>query len=625
MATFLSSKKQLITNPINQSQRIDKRDLLQIIVSTLILAVSYFQYLSPLVDLGFYIIFFLVPISVVLELTKPQNKFLILSFTALYFLIFIHSHYIGSTPGRSMLYAHILLFCITFTTSIIRSEAIRNYYLYFFYTIFLLAAIATTTYFFIEPRRHDVWFLDANYNGLISLLGLFITAYFLAKTTSQKRLSALYILTALFTAPIVITESRVVTSIYIIAIILILIYSVRVKSNLKTFTITTVITFLLLHTVFSDQINTARATTNLSTLNHRTTQWLSGAQYLSEHGYSGGGLGSWRVIYPRYRSTFSDYGDLIHNDYLQYLIELGPLGLLLLTAPFLYISFRFFKLFLEKQNNTPEFLLLLILGCIHGYCLPNYFFHRFETFSIYLLLFVLAHSYHSKNTEKQNLRLSSALISATAIFTFALAVYSSSAVYYHIRLSSCLDYNNKITELICNETSDKLYEIISPSDLPKSSLDFIALSHLNQTKNINNQSKNEYLYYSTRISSFLDEAKAKGQATSEHYATHSFSLLSLMLNGIIQPDFSLVEENVNQALKLDPSNPVAILTMAIILQETQGKDPAFRYLTDFLNSDWMKLGRVRQRSGDIIKLWESLKVELSNQDIFTDSKSTIVR
>jgi O-antigen ligase len=113
--------------------------------------------------------------------------------------------------------------------------------------------------------------------------------------------------------------------------------------------------------------------------------------YLSEP-LTGTGLGSFKLLYPQYRSPAetSSSGDLVHNDYAQLLMEGGPLLPLALIAVGLAALLR-----LRRAMNHPALVPAtrwLVLG--HATAAACIFFHAAFNFIIYVMPLALLMGYH---------------------------------------------------------------------------------------------------------------------------------------------------------------------------------------------------------------------------------------
>ncbi|MGK0342475.1 MAG: O-antigen ligase [Candidatus Azotimanducaceae bacterium] len=127
----------------------------------------------------------------------------------------------------------------------------------------------------------------------------------------------------------------------------------------------------------------------------RLAQWQSGLAQYRDHPIAGSGLGTFKVLYPQYR-TLADAGtagNYVHNDYIQLLAEGGPLMLLfvVLLGTFLFwqLSTAVWRLFgplgsrpepsrdrqLEKRKDFELVLLIMGLGTVFVHATMNFTFY----------------------------------------------------------------------------------------------------------------------------------------------------------------------------------------------------------------------------------------------------------
>ena len=123
----------------------------------------------------------------------------------------------------------------------------------------------------------------------------------------------------------------------------------------------------------------------------RIAQWKSALRQYTDYPLVGSGLGTFKVLYPQYRSLndHSTAGNYVHNDYLQLLAESGPL---ILVVVIMLISFLLMRLMAsvrvllfdreaertELQRHLELVILIVAIGSV--------FVHALMNFSFYMLL-----------------------------------------------------------------------------------------------------------------------------------------------------------------------------------------------------------------------------------------------
>lgn len=113
-----------------------------------------------------------------------------------------------------------------------------------------------------------------------------------------------------------------------------------------------VATEILQNGAFTQRINAQIENTNLENIetlgSGRHALWAAAWQMYLDKPWLGWGLGMYHWLYPQYRDPMIlESGQLVHNDYLEILMSLGPVGLLLLLAFVICVL----RLFLRAWRN----------------------------------------------------------------------------------------------------------------------------------------------------------------------------------------------------------------------------------------------------------------------------------
>lgn len=111
----------------------------------------------------------------------------------------------------------------------------------------------------------------------------------------------------------------------------------------------------------------------------RHALWDAGWHMYLDKPLLGWGLGMYHNLYAQYRPPLiQERGMYAHNDYLQFLLELGPIGLLLSLAFVFTVLHSCLKLYRSGLENTEKLQQLsLLAGCI------ALLSHSFFTFNLY--------------------------------------------------------------------------------------------------------------------------------------------------------------------------------------------------------------------------------------------------
>ncbi|MDP7594677.1 MAG: O-antigen ligase family protein [Pseudomonadales bacterium] len=118
----------------------------------------------------------------------------------------------------------------------------------------------------------------------------------------------------------------------------------------------------------------------------RFAQWQSAWQVYREHPYTGSGLGTFKVQYPLHRTDadLSTLGNYVHNDYLQFLQEGGPIQLVFLLSLLCFLGWLFVTrlVLLVKGSRSPVHLEMVGLILAMGTALT----HALLTFTLLQML-----------------------------------------------------------------------------------------------------------------------------------------------------------------------------------------------------------------------------------------------
>jgi len=198
--------------------------------------------------------------------------------------------------------------------------------------------------------------------------------------------------------------------------------------------------------------------------------WQSGvAQYL-DHPLAGSGLGTFKVLYPQYR-TLADAntaGHYVHNDYIQLLAEGGPVLALFVVALVVFLLWQM-TLSLWRLAHTEEqkqrrkdfeiTVLIVALGTVFVHALMNFSFYNLMNQMIMgcVLARVL---WLSGLSREQALKFHSPALIRTAVIVGAVYVL---VVNYADAISRDLVYQGDLLSLDRHDPADQLktYEILS--------------------------------------------------------------------------------------------------------------------------------------------------------------------
>ncbi|MDB9868364.1 O-antigen ligase family protein [Pseudomonadales bacterium] len=110
----------------------------------------------------------------------------------------------------------------------------------------------------------------------------------------------------------------------------------------------------------------------------RFSMWRAALDISAEHPIVGVGPGTFNLHYPRYHETADDHttGSFVHNDYLQFLAEGGPLllGFLLLFTGYLiyHLVDSGWRVLRGDRSQLEPLILVVGMGAVLGQCLMNF-------------------------------------------------------------------------------------------------------------------------------------------------------------------------------------------------------------------------------------------------------------
>jgi len=123
---------------------------------------------------------------------------------------------------------------------------------------------------------------------------------------------------------------------------------------------------------------------------NRPVFWAGTVRMIADHPWTGTGLGTFALVYPAYELSGAPQLFLAHahNDYLEYLAELGAVGFCLLVGGVLYLAARAFLAWRVRRDPQVKALGLGLLASLAGIMI-----HSLTDFNLHIpantLLFVI--------------------------------------------------------------------------------------------------------------------------------------------------------------------------------------------------------------------------------------------
>ena len=227
-------------------------------------------------------------------------------------------------------------------------------------------------------------------NSWASVLNLFF--FVLLSIYLSARLSTRYSIVVLGAMAIVSMAmfsaySRIANLNFVAALMFVLVlscFSAQLRRQAGVVLLVAVMSYITVASIRSSEDATSHDegyTLNVESIgwSQRFSQWQAGLAQYRDHPVVGSGLGTFKVLYPQYR-TLGDIrtaGNYVHNDYIQFLVEGGPLLLLLVLlvpgflAYQLWLNISYFVRLREARLIEPV-VLIVAMGTVYVHSLMNF-------------------------------------------------------------------------------------------------------------------------------------------------------------------------------------------------------------------------------------------------------------
>lgn len=360
----------------------------------------------------------------------------------------------------------------------------------------------------------------------------------------------------------------------------------------STFESTKIITQLLpsLTDSSGSQINTpiplnAEAQVLHSLGSGREFLWAAGWKMYLDRPWLGWGLSLFHWLYPHYRPAVeAEYGHYVHNDYLQFLIELGPIGLLLC------LGWVFSTLKLAQQLYAPALLksselepLALALACGAMLLHTSVDFHLYQPAMLMLLGAYLGHlCRHVQNKQgKLSILTLQKHLGATSYYSL-LSVFGLLALIKLMTLSygfQIVDRSNSKKSVATSFSQCEQAQQLLPSiEYFQSCQGWLVLNAIkNEPERLPLDKRDELISYAIKS---LDTA-INNNPLNAFTLTYKGELLGL-LPGKQQAAIDILK----QALLINPYQLETRTTLAGYLLNQQQKPEAYQLLADSLNKTY---------------------------------------
>lgn len=438
----------------------------------------------------------------------------------------------------------------------------------FFYNLLLGLGLLLVTYTFYQAFILDIKRPSgvlANWNTHAALLVMIllpcILRYTLKPGTNIKQLLFWCIVSLLFTFALGLTLSRGVFIIFITVFCCYALFMLRHKLFFKKsiLILLSLILGYILNSLFINETVLQRlaATSNSASLaslgTGRDLLWSSAWEMYLDSPFSGWGLGVFLLLFKQYKDPLSiNLGMYAHNDYLQFLLELGPIGLLLFTSLIFILLKRLYLLIFKNSTHSPLLTIeaiFLLSTCI------GMLIHTFFTFHLYQLTMQIIFGYYLGQVSQflyleqgQPIKITPPLISKKFIWIYrifcTLVIFHTSIFglsYYYIEESQ---HSKNKQEILDNYSKlNILYSSLDRYDAVSASYLLENLTLLPMTIETAQKRQQISLMALNAINTAID----KMPLNPDNY------IIKAEILKMIQGDLLEISEQYEKALKLDPS------------------------------------------------------------------------
>jgi hypothetical protein len=214
---------------------------------------------------------------------------------------------------------------------------------------------------------------------------MFFLVLSLYLTLSRRPLWLLPVL-ALLSLGVLSGHSRVGTVLFLVAFVFVLGLTIRIpKLRIRQLSLAAVVAVgLIFVSIYANQQQASEHSEGYTVdfaqkgWSQRFSMWRAAFDLYQEYPLAGSGPGTFKIHYPRFRDRddMVNFGNFVHNDYLQFLVEGGPVLLLFLlafTSALIFQLYRQGKRLLAGDSTRVEVVVLIVgLGAVLAHSLMNF-------------------------------------------------------------------------------------------------------------------------------------------------------------------------------------------------------------------------------------------------------------
>ncbi len=345
-------------------------------------ALSVTHYMGPTVHLLLYATLLLLSALLLFALVATSNGTICWSRIhtplGVYTFWLVVLMFTSTLPGNTILFLWVLgslpivlLLCAGFT----QAEWHR------LFLLFLLGGVTSACWgigeFLVSGRRADGPLVDPNlWCAVNNLLFFGVLAIYLSLGQHRPRYLVLLLI---FSCASLVAYSRVGTLVSAAAFAFVVVVAmgnrqIRPRILLAVCTVCVSLTFVYGNASLEDATHHSEGytlDTEVQGWSQRFAMWNAALEIYSEHPLVGVGPGTFKVHYPRVRGAddITNSGNFVHNDYLQFLCEGGPVLLLFLVALVVLLLVNLVRcLGTRDLAETRRLVLIVAMGTalVHG-------------------------------------------------------------------------------------------------------------------------------------------------------------------------------------------------------------------------------------------------------------------
>ncbi len=538
----------------------------------------------------------------------------------------------SAAAGES--YLQVLVICSGLLTMLLGFWASDRQWRFFYYLLVPLAGFSIIlmcyqAYVLQHPRPTGVFPLNGNTNtALLGLILLPWTADYIWLISQQQ--TARWLGLFIFACSFSISLAQARGSLTVISLgLAVLFFAIRHQTHAKRAILLT-LTWILAGYIFADLLHGSQFSQRLMTTFQAVKQggndsmqtlgtgreylWTEGWRMFLDRPLLGWGINMFHWIYPQYRTPLHiEAGQYVHNDYLQFMIELGSIGLVLCLCWVMTIFRVGWRLFRSPEHSGQSFQNLgLALAC------TALLIHTFVDFHLYQPAMLIMLGAYVGRLCRQQANTSKAIIIRPQEKVNALSYYgllSVISLFLIIDLSTLSigiqaisnDPRTPIPTLLTQcETAQQFAPLIENI---QSCQGWVLLALFeNQPEALPPAKRSQMIAYA------LESLDVATQSNSLNYFNHNTAAKLLQLEA---KHDERIEQHLRRSLVLNPYQLNIRVALANFLEANGKPEQAQVVLADGLNKSYVS------NNNQVSEFWRKLDQYIETTPALTEQKQRI--